>query len=127
MKKKEINTKMAPKAVGPYSQAVKAGNFLFLSGQIGIDPKTGKIVDGGVKKQTEQILKNISEILKKSEISEENCVKCTVYLKDMSDFSAVNQIYSQFFSRPYPARAAVEVSALPLDAMVEIDLIASIY
>jgi len=127
MKKKEIKTKMAPKAVGPYSQAVKAGNFLFLSGQIGIDPKTGKIVDGGVKKQTEQILKNISEILKKSEISEENCVKCTVYLKDMSDFSAVNQIYSQFFSRPYPARAAVEVSALPLDAMVEIDLIASIY
>jgi len=124
MNKQVIATANAPAAVGPYSQAIKTGDFLFLSGQIGIDPETKALVPGGVEAQAKQIFKNIAAVLEKAGASLENVVKATVFLKDMSDFIKVNQIYAQHFKLPYPARSAVAVKELPLSADIEIETIA---
>jgi len=122
--KKIINTDQAPKAVGPYSQAVEAGNFVFISGQVPIDPTTGQIVPGGIAEQTEQVLKNIGAILSKAGLTYDNVVKTTCLLSDMENFVPMNQVYAQFFSGDKPARAAYGVVKLPLGALVEIEAIA---
>jgi 2-iminobutanoate/2-iminopropanoate deaminase len=121
--KKIINTENAPKAVGPYSQAVEAGNFVFISGQIPIVPATGKIVDGGIAEQTEQVLKNLGAILKETGLSYENVVKTTCLLSDMDNFASMNQVYAQYFTKDMPARAAYGVVKLPLGVLVEIEAI----
>lgn len=125
MNKEAIETKNAPGAVGPYSQGIKSGNLLFLSGQIGIDPATSKLVDGGVTAQTYQIFKNIKAVLNEAGADLANVVKATVFLKDMADFKKVNEIYAQHFEQPYPARSAVAVKELPLAVDIEIEVIAS--
>jgi 2-iminobutanoate/2-iminopropanoate deaminase len=126
MNKQAIETTNAPGAVGPYSQAIKTGNFLFLSGQIGIDPVTNKLVDGGVEAQANQVFKNINAVLKEAGTALQNVVKATVFLKDMADFKKVNEIYAHHFEPPFPARSAVAVKELPLSADIEIEVIASI-
>jgi 2-iminobutanoate/2-iminopropanoate deaminase len=125
MDKQVIETKDAPEAVGPYSQAIKTGNFIFLSGQIGIDPQAKKLVEGGVEAQAKQIFKNIKAVLKKAGLDLQNVVKATVFLKDMADFKKVNEIYAAHFQPPYPARSAVAVKDLPLYVDIEIEVIAS--
>lgn len=122
--KKIISTENAPKAIGPYSQAVEAGNFVFLSGQIPLKTN-GTIVDGDIKDQTKQVLDNIGEVLKASGLSYNNVVKTTVYLSDMSDFREMNKVYSKYFKDNYPARATIQVSELPKEVGVEIDVIAA--
>ncbi len=123
--KKEISTSKAPDAIGPYSQAVRAGDFLYISGQIPIDPKTGALVEGGIEPQANQVFQNLDAILKEAGMSFDNVVKTTVLLADMGDFATVNQIYAQFFNGAIlPARAAFQVAALPKAAMVEIELVA---
>lgn len=124
MEKKIICTEKAPKAVGPYSQAVEANGFLFISGQIPIDPSTGKVVDGGIKEQTEQVLKNVGAILKEAGLDYKNVVKTTCLLSDMDNFAAMNEVYARFFTSEMPARAAYGVVRLPLGVMVEIECIA---
>lgn len=115
----------APKAIGPYSQAVSAGGFVFVSGQIGMDPSSGTIVEGGVREQTMRALKNITAILESCGVSMENVVKADVFLKDMDDFAAVNDVYASFFPGDVkPSRAAVQVSKLPRDVLVEISCVA---
>lgn len=118
-----IETKNAPKPVGPYSQAVAAGGIVFVSGQVGINPETGTKVEGGTQKETEQALKNIEAILKEAGLQLKDVTKVTVYLKDINDFSRMNQVYSTFFSDHKPARACVEAN-LVKDYLVEIDAIA---
>ncbi len=115
----------APRPIGPYSQAVKVGNFLFISGQIPAD-KDGNLVKGDIKAQTRQVLENIKAILEAAGAGLENVVKVTVYLKDMNDFGAMNEVYSEYFGESKPARAAVEVSRLPKDVKIEIEAIAYI-
>lgn len=122
--KKIINTEKAPKAVGPYSQAVEANGFLFISGQIPINPATGKIVEGGIKEQTDQVLKNIGAILTEAGLTYNNVVKVTCLLNDMDNFSAMNEVYARYFTTEMPARAAYGVVRLPLGAMIEIETIA---
>lgn len=122
--KKAIVTDRAPAAVGPYSQAIKTGNFLFLSGQIGIDPETKSLVEGGVEPQAEQIFKNIREVLAEAGAEIDDVVKATVFLKDMGDFKRVNDIYARQFKPPFPARSAVAVKELPLSVDIEIEVIA---
>ncbi len=122
--KEIISTDKAPGAIGPYSQAVKVGNMVFVSGQIPIDPKTGEFVAGDVPEQTSQVLKNLSAILEAAGTSLNNVVKTTVFLADMNDFSAMNAVYSEFFIENKPARATVEAARLPRDARVEIECIA---
>ena len=122
--KRIINTDKAPKAVGPYSQAVEANGILFISGQIPIDPSTGKIIEGGIAEQTEQVLKNIGAILEEAGLSFKNVVKCTCLLNDMDNFVAMNQVYAKYFTEEMPARAAYGVVKLPLGVMVEIESIA---
>lgn len=122
--KKIIATDKAPAAIGPYSQAVEAGNTLYISGQIPLDPATGKIVEGGITEQTEQVMKNIGAILEAAGLSFESVVKSTVLLKDMGDFKAMNEIYGKYYSSNPPARAAYQVASLPLDVMIEIETIA---
>lgn len=124
MEKKIICTENAPKAVGPYSQAVEANGFLFISGQIPIDPSTGKVVEGGIKEQTEQVLKNVGAILKQAGLDYKNVVKTTCLLSDMDNFAAMNEVYARFFTSEMPARAAYGVVRLPLGVMVEIECIA---
>ncbi len=119
--KKVIYTDKAPKAIGPYSQAVKAGNTLYISGQIPINPKTGKIVEGGIKEQTEQVMKNISAILEAAGYSLKNTVKSVCLLSDMNNFSAMNEVYGRYYSENPPARAAFAVKELPLGVMIEIE------
>jgi len=121
--KKIISTDKAPVAIGPYSQAVQAGNTLFISGQIPLDPDSGKIVDGDISIQTRQVLRNLEAIVRASEASLSDVVKCTVFLADMDDFTAMNEVYGSFFTKNPPARAAVEVSRLPKDVKVEIEAI----
>ena len=122
---KKIETENAPKAIGPYVQAVWAGDFLFLSGQVPIDPKTGKIEDFTIEGQTRQVLANLEAVLKAAGLSFEQVVKVEVYLKEMQDFSAMNTIYAQAFSHPIkPARQAMQVGKLPLDARIEISCVA---
>ena len=119
--RQEISTGSAPEALGPYSQAVRAGQFLFLSGQVPIDPATGKLVQGGTGPQTHQVLKNITAVLSAANISLDHVVRTTVFLLDMNDFTEMNDVYKKYFNSPAPARAAVQVARLPKDARVEID------
>jgi len=121
---KYIQTNNAPQAVGPYSQAVKAGNLLFVSGQLPLDPATGEMVGGDAAAQANQCLRNIIAILEAENLSVDNIVRITIYLQDMNDFSRVNEVYAAFFAGKYPARVCVEVSRLPKEAAVEIDAVA---
>ncbi|HLR79693.1 MAG TPA: RidA family protein [Bacillota bacterium] len=120
---KEIHTKEAPEAIGPYSQAIEAGDFIFVSGQIGIDPETGEVVEG-VEAQTKQVLENLQAILREAGADFTDVTKFTIYLSSMDDFALVNDIYGSYLQQPYPARATVEVSRLPKDVLVEMDVIA---
>jgi 2-iminobutanoate/2-iminopropanoate deaminase len=122
--KKIIHTNDAPKAVGPYSQAVEANGMLFISGQIPIDPVIGKIINGGIKEQTEQVLKNVGAILKAAGYSYADVVKSTCLLNDMDNFAAMNEVYARYYAENPPARAAYGVVRLPLGALVEIETIA---
>ena len=124
--KKVISTKMAPAAIGPYSQAIQVGNLVYTSGQIPIDPATGVFADGGIKEQTRQSLTNVKAILEEVGLSMSNVVKTTVFMADMGDFAEMNAVYAEFFSEPYPARSAVAVKTLPKGALVEIDVVAAI-
>lgn len=119
-----VATSEAPAAIGPYSQAIRSGKLLFLSGQIALDPKTGQFLDGGVAVQTERVLKNLAAVLQAAGLSLERVVKTTVYLRDLGDFAKMNEVYARFFRAPAPARATVQVAALPKNAAVEIDAIA---
>ena len=121
-----VSSPQAPPAIGPYSQAIRVGGFLFVSGQIPLDPATGTMVDGDLAAQTHRVFKNLSAILAAAGASFDNVVKTTVYLADMNDFPAMNEIYATYFSTPAPARATVQAARLPRDARVEIDLIASL-
>ena len=121
--KKIVATDNAPQAIGPYSQAIQYGDFLFVSGQIAIDPKTGNIIEGDIEAQTEQVLKNISAIIAEADMSIQNTVKCTCFLKDMNDFVRFNAVYENYFSENPPARETVEVARLPKDVLVEVSAI----
>jgi 2-iminobutanoate/2-iminopropanoate deaminase len=123
--KQPISSPDAPKAIGPYTQAIRTGQLLFASGQIPTDPATGAIVDGDVAAQTRRVFDNLGAVLKAANLSFADVVKTTVFLADMNDFAAVNEVYGKYFAEPYPARATVQVARLPKDARVEIDLIAS--
>ncbi len=122
--KKIINTENAPKAIGPYSQAVEANGMLFISGQIPVDSSIGKIVEGGITEQTEQVMKNIGAILKEAGLDFSSVVKCTCLLSDMVNFAKMNEVYGKYFTENPPARAAFAVKELPLGVMVEIECIA---
>jgi 2-iminobutanoate/2-iminopropanoate deaminase len=122
--KTPIATTAAPAAIGPYSQAVRAGEWLFLSGQIGLDPTAGELVSGGVVAETERVLENLGAVLAAAGSSLDQVVRTTIYLVDLADFSRVNELYARFFTAPFPARATVGVAALPRGARVEIDAIA---
>jgi 2-iminobutanoate/2-iminopropanoate deaminase len=121
---KTIKTEKAPQAIGPYSQGVEAGGFLFISGQIPIDPKTGSMIPGDIKAQTKQVMENAGAILAVGGASFSSVVKTTIYLKNLSDFGIVNEVYAGYFPSDPPARATVQVNALPKDAAVEIDFVA---
>lgn len=125
-KKKAVETADAPKAIGAYSQAIVADDFVFVSGQIGLDPKSGQMVEGGVAEQTEQVMKNLGAVLRASKSDFDNVVKATIFLADINDFAKVNEIYGRYFKAPFPARATVEVARLPRDARVEIELTAMV-
>jgi len=125
MTMKTISTTAAPAAIGPYSQAVEANGFVFASGQLPIDPSTGQFPEGGVKEQTRQSLLNAQAILREAGLELQNVVKTTVFLASMDDFAAMNEVYSSFFSEPFPARSAVAVKTLPKGALVEIECIAA--
>jgi 2-iminobutanoate/2-iminopropanoate deaminase len=122
--KEVISTQHGPKAIGPYSQAVKANGFVFVSGQVAFDPATGQLVEGDVARQTERVLENLKAILEAAGSSLHKAVKTTVFLKDMNDFSAMNEVYARSFPSAPPARSTVEVARLPRDVRVEIDVIA---
>ena len=126
MKKAVVQTDRAPKAIGPYSQAIQAGNFLFLSGQIPLDPKTGELVKGDIREQTRQVLENIKGVLESQKLGMENVVKITIFLKDIGNFNQVNEVYATYFPSSPPARSTVEVARLPRDADIEIEAIALI-
>jgi 2-iminobutanoate/2-iminopropanoate deaminase len=123
--KQAVSSPDAPAAIGPYSQAVRAGQLLFLSGQVPLDPATGQIVAGDIAAQTRRVFDNLAAVLEAGGRSFADVVRTTVFLADMNDFAAVNEVYGTYFSEPYPARATVQVARLPKDARVEIDLIAS--
>lgn len=125
MAKKVIATSNAPAAIGPYSQAIQVNGFLYVSGQLPIDPATGAFAGEGIKEQTRQSLKNIQNILKEAGLDMSDIVKTTVLLKNMGDFADMNGVYAEFFTEAFPARAAFEVSALPKDALVEIEAVAA--
>lgn len=124
--KQVIHTDKAPAAIGPYSQAIQIGQLLFTSGQVPIDTETGAIVEGGIQEQARQSLNNIKAILNAAGTNMGAVVKTTVFLQDMNDFAAMNEVYAQFFQEPYPARSAVQVGRLPKDALVEIEAIAQL-
>jgi 2-iminobutanoate/2-iminopropanoate deaminase len=124
MHRELIHTNQAPAAVGPYSQAVRVGNLLFTAGQIGLDPVTGQMMDADVATQTERVLQNLAAILNAGGSSLEQVIKCTVFLMDMADFAAMNEVYGRFFPQNPPARSTVQVSGLPLGARVEVEAIA---
>jgi 2-iminobutanoate/2-iminopropanoate deaminase len=123
--RRAVSTGSAPQAIGPYSQAIRAGGLLFVSGQVPIDPATGNLVQGDIAAQTRRVLQNIGAILDAAGASFDHVVRTTVFLADMNDFAAMNEIYGTCFSSPAPARATVQVSRLPKDARIEIDVIAS--
>lgn len=120
-----INTNKAPKAIGPYSQAIEANGMVFVSGQLPIDPTTGEFAEGGIKGQTKQSLTNAKNILETAGIGLSNVVKTTVFLADMADFADMNEVYAEFLGSPFPARSAVAVKTLPKNALVEIECIAA--
>ena len=120
-----INTTKAPSAIGPYSQAIQVGHFVYTSGQLPIDPDTGAFPEGGIKEQTRQSLLNVKAILEEAGLTMGNVVKTTVFMADMNDFADMNAVYAEFFSEPYPARSAVAVKTLPKGALVEIEVVAS--
>lgn len=122
---KQISTQNAPAAIGPYSQAIEVNGFVYASGQLPIDPATGAFPEGGVKEQTRQSLLNVKAILEEAGLALSNVVKTTVYLADMDDFAAMNEVYSQFFAQPFPARSAIAVKALPKGALVEVEVVAA--
>ncbi len=126
MSKDIIATSQAPSAIGPYSQAVRSGPWVFVSGQIPLDPATGKIVEGDIAAQTERVLKNLAAILEAAGAGLAQVVKTTVYLRDLTEFARMNEVYARFFADQPPARATVEVSRLPRDVQVEIDAIAAL-
>ena len=119
-----VATDRGPKAIGPYSQAVRANGFVFLSGQIPLDPKTQQVVEGDVAAQTERVLQNLKGVVEAAGSSLQHVVKTTVFLADMNDFAAMNEVYKVYFSEPYPARSTVQAARLPRDARIEIDAIA---
>ena len=123
--KQAVSSPDAPKAIGPYSQAVRAGQLLFVSGQVPLDPATGQIVSGDIAAQTRRVFDNLGAVLEAGGRSFADVVRTTVFLADMNDFATVNEVYGTYFSEPYPARATVQVARLPKDARVEIDVIAS--
>tara|TARA_B100000953_G_scaffold199552_1_gene164484 strand:+ start:282 stop:668 length:387 start_codon:yes stop_codon:yes gene_type:complete len=125
MKKRIIHTNQAPTAIGPYSQAIRIGDFLYTSGQIALDPESGQFLFGEIEEETEQTIKNISAILQAEGLNLENVIKTTVYLSDLKNFERMNQVYEKYFSENKPARACVQVAALPKGAKVEIDAIAA--
>lgn len=124
MSMKSIHTNQAPAAIGPYSQAIEANGMIFASGQIPIDPATGQFVEGGIQEQTRQALNNARNILQAAGTDMENVIKTTVYLSDINNFAAMNEVYAQFFTEPFPARSAVAVKDLPKGALVEIEVLA---
>ena len=121
-----VATPSAPKAIGPYSQAIRAGSLLFVSGQIPLDPVTGQMVEGSIAAQTHRVFQNLGAILEAAGASFDQVVRTTVYLADMNDFAAMNEVYGTYFSSPAPARATVQAARLPRDARVEIDVVASL-
>lgn len=125
MQKNIVETNQAPAAIGPYSQAVKAGNLLFVSGQIPLNPQTGNLITSGVEEETHRIMKNIEAILEAANVTFHNVVKTTIFLKSMDDFARVNAVYASYFTGNFPARETVEVSRLPKDVSVEISVIAA--
>lgn len=125
MKKTAVSTNRAPQAIGPYSQAIKAGGFVFCSGQIALEPETGVLAGGGVARQTRRVLENLQAVLQAAGCTLDDVVKTTVFLADMNDFGEMNAVYSEFFRTTPPARAAIEVARLPKDVAVEIDAIAT--
>ena len=122
---KVVNTNKAPKAIGPYSQAIEANGLIITSGQLPIDPATGEFAPGGIKEQTRQSLTNAKAILEEAGISLANVMKTTVFLSDMNDFAAMNEVYAEFFNEPFPARSAIAVKTLPKNALVEVECIAA--
>ena len=124
--KKVIHSDKAPKAIGPYSQAIQVGNLVYTSGQIPIDPATGAFVEGGIKEQTRQSLTNVKAILEEAGLTMASVVKTTVFMADMNDFAEMNGVYAEFFAEPYPARSAVAVKTLPKGALVEIEVVAEV-
>lgn len=124
MEKIIISTEKAPAAIGPYSQAVKAGNLLYTSGMIPVVPSTGQVVEGGVTAQAEQVLTNLTELLASAGTSMDKVIKTTVFIKNMDDFAAINEVYKKYFTGDFPARSCVEVARLPKDVLIEIELVA---
>lgn len=124
MEKKVLHTDKAPAAIGPYSQAIEVNGFVFASGQIPINPATGEVVEGGIQEQTRQALTNASEVMKAAGLDLSHVVKTTVFMADMNDFAAMNEVYATFFSAPFPARSAVAVKTLPKSVLVEVECIA---
>ncbi|MBR1498270.1 MAG: RidA family protein [Bacteroidaceae bacterium] len=126
MGKSVISTAKAPSAIGPYSQAIRVGNFVYTSGQIPIDPATGVFAEGGIKEQTRQSLLNVKAILEEAGLTMSDVVKTTVFMADMNDFAEMNAVYAEFFSEPFPARSAVAVKTLPKGALMEIEVVAAV-
>lgn len=124
MDKKVVSTEKAPKAIGPYEQAIKVGEFIYASGQIPLDPKTGNVVEGGIAVQTRQVMENLKAVLEAAGSSFDRVVKTTVFLKNIGDFAAMNEVYAEYLGKAKPARSTVAVADLPRGALVEIDLIA---
>jgi len=126
MPKKQITSSQSPRPIGPYSQGIAASGLLFVSGQIPLDPDTGRLVEGDIEAQTEQVLKNLVAVLQAAQLNTQNVVKTTIYLADLADFPKVNAVYGRYFTSEPPARATVGVTALPAGARVEIDAIAAL-
>jgi len=126
MENRSVLTTNAPNPIGPYSQAIIANNFIFTAGQVPIDPLTGKMVEGDIQKQTRQALENIKAILEAGNSGMERVVKCTVFLQDLADFAKMNEVYATFFRDVHPARSALQVARIPLEALVEIEAVATI-
>jgi 2-iminobutanoate/2-iminopropanoate deaminase len=124
-RRQAVSSASAPKAIGPYSQAIRAGSLLFLSGQIPLDPETGQLIEGDIAAQTRRVFENLKAVLEAAGATFDHVVRTTVYVADMNDFAAVNEVYGTYFSSPAPARATIQAARLPKDARVEIDLIAS--
>jgi 2-iminobutanoate/2-iminopropanoate deaminase len=122
--RKRVHTDGAPAAIGPYSQAIVSGGFVFTAGQIGLEPETGEMVEGGVEAQAVRVLENLKAVLEAAGVGTKDVVKTTMYLADFGDFATVNEIYARYFEQPHPARSAVQAAALPKGALIEIDAIA---